>query len=306
MTITLSGDTGSRLNQGVQSGNAIELPFHAPVFWTVNGDARMKNAGGAQYFGGWAVAAEDWQKFLEDSGMKEDQVPSVQRTDIVTADGKTLDVYTCRNLLVAPIATRTTWITQKEGGSTSRSSQYSAGSRQNCQALVYLATGSPEKGFTFLNAVLLTAKGYQAKNLLDAFASWNRVTARIRSKVAPGVPAWCFLLSVGTFGDKRVQNMVGNGGSQSPITPIGAYIPKDISEALMEKLFVGEDIAEAMVNYLDSAQEWIHAYDSKPGATNGNGGGAANAYHAPEAVYAGPSMDELPPAGGQFYDDIPF
>ena len=147
---------------------------------------------------------------------------------------------------------------------------------------------------------MLTAKGYQAKNLLDSFSLWNRSTSKIRGKIAPGIPAWTFYLSVGTYGDKRNQVMVGQGNSQSPITPVGAWVPKEITEPVMESLFVGEDHAEAMAVYLESADEWLHAYDQKSG--NGNGGShstpPATSYSGTSTEYLNqnmPSMDELPP-----------
>ena len=146
--IKLNSDTATRLSQGVQSGNAIELPFFTPVFWVVNGDARLRTAGGAAYYGGWAVSAEDWQRALEDWGMKEEDVPICGRTELVTADGKAMDCYTTRNLVFAPICTRTTWIMSKEGGQASRSSAYQAGARQNVQAIVYLAYRNKEGVFT--------------------------------------------------------------------------------------------------------------------------------------------------------------
>ncbi len=87
--ITLNGDTAARLNTGMQVGSAVELPFFAPVFFVWNGDARMRGAGGIHYFGGWAVSAEDWQKAPDEWGIEEQ--PGITRTELVTADQKTLD-----------------------------------------------------------------------------------------------------------------------------------------------------------------------------------------------------------------------
>jgi hypothetical protein len=107
---------------------------------------------------------------------------------------------------------------------------------------------------------VLTAKGYQARNLLDAFNLWNKATAPIRWKAAPGVPAWCFYLSLGTYGKERHVMNVGKPGAQSPITPITAYIPESFDEELISSLFVGEELAEKMAELQDQAADWLGAW----------------------------------------------
>lgn len=263
--IQLQGDTAERLNGGIQVGGTIELPFFTPRFWALNGDARLMALGGAQYFGGFAVSAEDMAQAQEDWGVDLNTIPFAKSNQI-TADGKTIEVYTARNLIVAPITIRTTW-TQKEGG---RFSQYVQGTRQHVQAIAYLAVKSKEQPYQPLGPIMMSAKGYQAKNLMDAFSAWDRQTKQVRGKIAPGVPAWCFYLAVGTFGNERKQLMVGKT-SQSPITPISAYIPKEINEQLIESLFVGEPIALLMADYLEQSREWLHAYDARTGVNSQQG-----------------------------------
>src|SRR5690606_23854536 len=109
---------------------------------------------------------------------------------------------------------------------------------------------------------------------LDALAGWERATKAVRNKIAPGVPAWCFYLSIGTFGHERKQTMVGKR-AQKAITPITLYVPKEINETLIEKLFVGQETAETMAIYLENAQEWLQAYEDRQ-AVHGNGGGRFN------------------------------
>jgi hypothetical protein len=106
---------------------------------------------------------------------------------------------------------------------------------------------------------VLSAKGFQVKNLLGSFGAWDKHTSTLRRKIAVGVPAWCFYLAVGTFGKDRHQVMVGSG-SQSPITPVGAYLPENLSEETLSKLFVGQQVAEAMVQYMDGAADWLSAW----------------------------------------------
>jgi hypothetical protein len=108
--------------------------------------------------------------------------------------------------------------------------------------------------------VVLTAKGYQARNLLDAFARWEKATSQLRWKLAPGIPAWCFYMTLGTFGKERQVLNVGKPGAQSPITPISAYLPATMDEEVLQNLFVGNEAVEMMANLQDQASEWLHAW----------------------------------------------
>lgn len=298
MTIVLQGEAASRLKEGMSVGNSIELAYFTPKFWVINGDARLKQVGGAQYFGGFAVSKEDWQMACDEWGFEPFALNGFVETDLNTADGKSIEVFSGRSLLVAPVASRVTWFTQ-DG---TRTNEYIKGSRQHVQVIAYLAMKVDElvgettqTRYEPLGPIMLTAKGFQAKNLLDSFAAWDRASKQVRGKIAPGVPAWCFYLALGTFGEKRNQVLVGKG-SQSPITPINAYIPKEITGQMMEKLFVGQDVANAMVTYLDGAEEWLHAYDNAtPKESGGHNGGTPPMPDFPE--------DELPPMPD---DGLPF
>jgi hypothetical protein len=269
MTINIDPGVAQKLGEGVQTGNATELPYFCPAIWALNGNKQLLALGNAQYYGGWAIKAEDWEKACRDEWFTNPIPTFFAKTTMTTGDGKSLDVYTTRSLIVAPIATRTTWA--QESGS--RTMEYVEGSRQHVQAICMLANQT-DQGYQMLGPVMLTAKGYQAKNLLDSFSGWNRATSKIRGQIAPGVPAWCFYLAVGTFGKDHKSLLVGKGQKQSTITPISAYIPKDISAELMEKLFVGSETAEIMVTYLEAAKEWLSAYSKTSPNDNGHASGA--------------------------------
>lgn len=281
MTIELDKSVSSRLNDGMQLGGGIELPFFAPVIWCMNGDARLKQLGGASYFGGWACKAED----IEAAKQMGNPIPhGFTLGDITAADGKSFAAYTSRSVLVAPIAVRTAWVTQAG----TRTAHFVQGGRQHTQAVCYLASKNGET--SPWGPVVLSAKGFQAKNLSGAFSAWSKHTASLRHKIAPDVPAWCFYLAVGTFGNDRKQVMVGKS-SQSPITPISAYLPDNLTEETMTKLFVGQKIAEAMVQYLDDSKEWLDAWNIKDSAS------AVPAAAGDDGFFP----DEQPPM-----EDIPF
>src|SRR3970282_807210 len=64
--------------------------------------------------------------------------------------------------------------------------QYQAGARQHVQALVFV--GSREKGGMIpWGPAVLSAKGYQAGNVVKAFKDWERHTAPAPQPAAPSV-----------------------------------------------------------------------------------------------------------------------
>jgi hypothetical protein len=260
MTIQIDQETLDEFQGTMQTSGTIELPFPVPYIWVINGDLKLKELGGPQAFGGWQVEAE---KMLE-AGLPYGQTepPSgYVRKNVLDGKGKQVDSFLTRSVIVAPIDFRKSWFMKTPGGLVQRSADYFEGSRQHAQALVYLA-GKKEGVFQPWGPAVLSAKGWQVKNLLKAFESWNKATTTPRQKVAPGVPAWFFYLAIGTFGAEVNTVMVGKGSDTSPITPISAYIPEKITEEQVESLFVGQEVADDMAMLKRDAQEWLHAWGS--------------------------------------------
>lgn len=252
--IKLANEISKTLTKGMEMGGGIELPFFAPVAWVVNGDAKLKALGGALFFGGWAINAEDMEQAMQQFG--EAAVPSGWvKGEMISGQGKSFDAYTSRSILVAPIAVRESWFNQNGV----RKPTFDIGLRHHVQVLSFV--GFKNGTIHPFGPMVLSAKGFQAKNLLEAFKAWNNHTAQVRRAIAPEVPAWCFYSAIGTFGAERKVVMVGKS-SQSPITPVSAYLPDKLEEAVMESLFVGETVAGMMAGYLDQAREWIKAWKS--------------------------------------------
>lgn len=254
--ITLDMTLAKKLDQGMRAGDAVELPFPVIYIWALNGQASYKSQGGALYYGGWACKAEDLQAI---AGQQELPIPADwKQVTIASRDGGEFEAFTTRNVIVAPIGKRESWLYDGQ-----RFADYVEGGRRHLQVLAYLAEGrggNGSKQFVPWGPVVLTAKGYQARNLLDAFARWDKATSQIRWKISPGVPAWCFYLSLGTFGKERQAINVGKPGTQSPITPISAYIPERLGEDFVANLFVGSQVAEQMAILQDQAADWLRAW----------------------------------------------
>lgn len=292
MTIELNQNVADRLNEGMEESGGIELPFYAPYLWTINGNPQLKALKNAQYFGGWATKMEDMIEFISQYG-KKDLPAGFENVEIAPKNGNAFDALIARHVIVAPIAMRKSWIIGGDGTAT-RYSGYTEGGRLHVQALVLLASKQDEQ-YTPFGPVVLSAKGFQGKNLEGAFSDWKRHTAALRKQIAPNVPAWCFYLAIGTFGGEIKTKLVGQKNAQSPITPIGAYLPKGLSAETMEGLFVGNDTAQEMADYLEQAGEWLKAWKSE---------------QSPNPVQTGktPEFDEeyTPEFPGYADEEIPF
>ena len=245
-----------KLDQGMRAGEAVELSFPVVYIWALNGQASYKSQGGALYFGGWACKADDLQAVTQHQSLS---IPeNWKQVTIASRDGGEFEAYTSRTITVAPIGKRESWLHDGK-----RSTNYIEGGRRHLQVLTYMAETQGNNGANQLTPwgpVVLTAKGYQARNLLDAFARWEKATSQLRWKLAPGIPAWCFYMTLGTFGKERQVLNVGKPGAQSPITPISAYLPASMSEEVLQNLFVGNDVVEMMANLQDQAGDWLNAW----------------------------------------------
>jgi hypothetical protein len=253
-------ETNDTLQEGMSNvGHAIELPFPAPVMYVINGEAMLKQVGGAPYFGGWETDAD---KLLEIAPIwgKSTAPIGFSQSEKVTDAGKSLNVFTSRNILVAPIDMRKSWFKKSEN-SIERNQDYFPGARQHIQALCY--AGEYVEGSKTIvpwGPVVLSAKGYQAKYLHYAFSDWTKNIKATRDRVAPGTPDFCFYLNIGTFGKDRFTKMVGPEGSQSPITPISVKLPEKLDENILKLCFVGKDVAKEMAAMRKDAAEWLSAW----------------------------------------------
>jgi hypothetical protein len=297
MAIQLNDETLEAFQDSMRVAGTIELPFAVPYLWVINGDVKLEAVGGAQYFGGWSTDAQKMIEAGQDYG--KDTAPAGWiRQQVISSTGQRVDSFLSRSAIVAPIDFRRSWFWKGDGGLVQRSPDYFQGSRQHVQALVYLA-GKSNGSINPWGPAVISAKGFQANNLLKSFETWNKATASIRKQVAPGVPAWFFYLAIGTFGTERHDRMVGPTGKQSGITPIGPYIPETITADQMESLFVGQEIANDMVIIKREAQEWLKAW-----GTPSPRGPAQASPAAPIIEEAYPVPPEEPPLPDD--GDVPF
>lgn len=289
----ISKEAADRLNQGMNLGGGIELPFKAPVFWWMNGQPQAKpfiQATPALYYGGWASGQDAIEEVKDERG----GVPTgLALTDVYAKNGKVIPSYTSRALVVAPIGFRSCWY-KGDNGSQTRSVQYFQGGRQHIQVLALTGIQRQDKSYQSWGPIVISAKGYQASYLQSALKDWKKALEIPRRQYAPDVPAWAFWCALGTFQKEAESHLVGKTGAQSPVTPINLFIPKEITEAMMIRLYVGSEAVDEMVQLLDSSQEWLNAW--KQQGQNG-------------AKAAGGLMDDedyIPPEPVGEENEIPF
>jgi len=257
--ISVPKEISDSIKDGMEHGGAIQLPFSAPFIYVVNGNARFQKAGGVSYFGGWSTDKEAMDEVLKETGQ---ELPKYfTEEDMTSSEGKPLSVYTSRFVVCAPIAFRESWVIEKN-----RYPEYREGARRHVQMIAYLADswiegekGSRQRKYAPWGPVVLTAKGYQAKNILDAFGAWVHATKEVRRAIAPDVPAYFFNACMGTFGDQPNFQKVGSTQTSS-ITPIELYQPPNMDEAVVRRLFVGEAVYTIMSDCKEQAKEWLVAW----------------------------------------------
>lgn len=307
------------LGQGMQYGSGVELPFGVVYLRALNGkpEPSFRQSAPVRYFGGWTVGVDDLKQLAETTGKK---VPGefVQLTTS-TQGGQEYDVYGTRFVYVAPIGLRKSFVDED---TKTRSPEFfyteqGKAARVHLQVLCLLGTKPDAKVLKFepFAPVVLTAKGVgMVPPLQEAFGDWNRATYNARRRFASKhagdetkpAPPWIFYLKLGTFGDKRVTKTVGKTNKQD-VTPLTAQIPNEITDELLEALYVGKEAMTYMLDLKRQAKDWLEAWnqplnESRP--TPQRGPARGNARPGAEPPY---EDDYIPEQGGeQFDDDIPF
>ena len=270
----------------MDTGAKIELPFPAPAFYVLNGDAKMEELKNVMYYGGWAssianlkAASEQWENCPY-------PIPSYQEKEL-RLKKETIPSVVARALIVAPIGIRQFSTIKSQDGNTKRVAPYTKGARPAIQVLCYLGYRNEQKQIMPWAPIMLTAKGFQVNHVQKAFGDWKKAITPFMAEIAPGMPADVtnlFWMHIGTFGNTRHEEPHG----ESVITPVSAYIPEDLTAAKVENMYVGDPMAEFMADMSVKSAEWMKAYAKLTPAT---------------AVPDEPEMGEVPPPDE---DLIPF
>ena len=279
----------------MQNSGTVELPFPAPPFYIVNGNPQLAAIGGFQHFGGWACNADK----IKDAADHWTNVP-FPISGLVTADifldgGKKLSVLGSRSLLVAPIGMRQfSSVFDQNTNQTRRVAPFTPGARPGLQVLCVLGYKDVNKVIQVWAPIMITAKGFQVNHVQKAFASWQKTIFPVIKRMihdADSSVSNLFWMSIGTFGPELKQEYVGSG-QRMPITPVSAFMPETVDEEVLERLYVGDQVAEFMADLSSESAEWLKVFENMEPAQK-----------KAQPVQAGTDLYEPPPPEE---DDIPF
>jgi len=222
--------------------DGIQLPFYAPVIYWRNGNKVLEQVGGVGHFGGWE--SQDFDAAFSERG----GVPNGFKVEKRSFG----EVWAARSILFVPVRSRYRWM-EKDN-------------KSHNQVLVVLATQEEGK-ITEWGTAVLSYKGKNTKDQFDkATKDWDEATRQLRIDFASGMPAWYFYKFVGTFGELS-EVEVGVKPKSSMITPMRLYTPK-MSQSVIEKSYVGDDLYIRMDELHELATEWANDDRWKGGEEN--------------------------------------
>jgi hypothetical protein len=293
MAIQVPDSAKTAFQGSMSDGAKVELPFPAPAFYVINGDAKLAALKNFQYFGGWACGSDKVKFASENWKDAPYPIPGYGTAEIPQDNGNLMEVVASRKLIVAPIGMRQYSIVYDPGtGRTRRLAPFTKHARPGVQVLCVLAYKNENAIYPWA-PIMLTAKGYQVNHIQNAFTNWRKAIKPHVQKLIPGANDSVlnlFWMHIGTFGEARKQEIVGQGANQSVITPIISYIPDNLTEEMVENQYVGAPMAEYMAELVEKSQEWLNVFKNPQAAQ------AANHFEQED--------DYIPPPPPE--DDIPF
>lgn len=228
-------------NSNVGLDGGASLPFDAPIFYWMRGEPNApKGNTGVRYYGGWAC----------DPSTMIEPVPSVfALEDFQSSTGQEYQAYAARHLHVAIIAKRQRWVTDESGHG-----------RGHVQILAFAAvkTKGENAALQPWAPVVMSAKSTSAMALESEIRRWEQVTRMIRRQEFDNIPAWSFYLTIGTFGQDRLQVEVGKT-KKNFITPPRLY-DQQLTASSLGKRLVDVETWKKMGELRDLAEEWLQAW----------------------------------------------
>ena len=223
----------------------VQLPFaNLRLSWH-NGNPAVAATEGVKHYGGWQSGSE---RFLEDlQALAIDAIPGIVENTWIDRDGEFYQAFGTRSIYAAPILARDDWWDEYDQ---KRSKNVK---RHRVDFLVMLALYIKEKKIlTPLCPAVLSASGYAASAILTAFKDFAKDTAEARKTFAPDIPEMLFYTPIGTFGNERIIKPAGDS----------SYVPCQFNkqswdEKWLNFLFVGDEIAQYMIELSTQAAEWM-------------------------------------------------
>lgn len=262
MTIKIPDRARNAFEGNMHTGSSVELPFPAPPFFIVNGDAKLAALKNIQYFGGFACSMTRINEAVDHWETAQLPIPGLQEMSIVVEGSTELEVLAGRSIMIAPIGMRQ-FSTMKVQGSKKRVAPFTPGARPGLQVLALLGWRDQQsKQQHAWGPILITASGYQVNHVQKSIGGWQKAIKPFVKQLVPDATASVlnlFWMYMGTFGDRK-QELVGT--EKKVITPITSYIPEDLDQAKVNSMYVGEEVAEFMADISEQADEWLKVFAS--------------------------------------------
>lgn len=286
-----TGDIGNPLE-----GENVQLPYLAPFVYWANGKIVHKLEGGPRFFGAWGMNDADMGTMLQQSGMGTPPPGWTPYDQVNEQTGNPYTSFMCRYIYVAIFGSRFAWLKDKKNPNDKGKGHY--------QVLGYMAyPEATTKEMIPFGPVVLTCKSMASKYLKKAVVKFATDTQSARMKFANNLPISAFYSCFGTFGDQRVEEEVGQGNNRKKITPLRLWLPEQIDEPFLRRMFVGKEIAARTATLRKMSTEWLEdwkRYAQDEEQPQGNGSGAQRPVPQPDLV-----EDHMPPEPPEYDDEMP-
>lgn len=274
MNYQVADDAKQTIGNPSASGEAIQLPFAAPLIWWTNGRPDRSKDAGILYTGGWATKGIDYDMGVAEYG----PLPHWAET-LTDMSGDMGRLYETEYIGVCPIAGRRRWMSKEDGA------DFTGGWLQQ---LCILGVYDGEK-FNPWGPVVVSTKVYAAKRFGQFINDWAMQLSDVRREHAPNTPSWYFFMSVGYFGGKP--NWVTKGKDKTATYSLPELFQyQDITKEVLDKTFIGTGWTAKMAKYKLAAEEWLNDKNWRDDPNAGESSEPQNTPY-PEDPYQGKPRD---------------
>lgn len=250
----------------------LEGPTYPVIQW-VNGDKRMKNAGGVPYTGGW---------FLNGEAIDAEELPGWEAGELIHSDGESTEGFFARDLTFAIVRRRRSWrlrVDNKEHifawDKYDEAREFGAPFNETPYGRLHVLVAV--QGLEEMGPFMLTMRGSISKMFSPSrkedtiYNQINRLLLRpanalARKRGKENVwPMYAFWVTVGPKRDDKgapVYDTVGREGQQSTVTfPSLLGLHDKMTPAEIGGRFIGKANLEAFAQFWLDAEEWQAAFD---------------------------------------------
>ncbi len=249
------------------SEGKVELDFPVLRLWWKNGNAKaipdelddaakaeLRKKLGVTYYGGWCAHHKDADEAL--AAMGNTIIPGFQLVTMSGSKNSKFEVYTARQVSIAPILKRLAWFTPEEPGSRPYSRH---------EILSYIAVPDPKtKTFVPWGLAVLSGRSTSGLAVVNTIAAWGRKIEKIIETPATQ-PIWAHWVTLGTLRADIYVEMRGKGNNTSPVTPCEFYLPEDKIplKEFVAKRYIGSELQTQCEEYRTLSIAWAQYWNER-------------------------------------------